>query len=247
MPAKLDYLRDLRINPNSTSAEVLPRVQAPTLGAVETAFRKYADAGFVESDASAPKRYMLTDKGAEELRRLESEAPNAKSVTLLPKESDLIAVLAKRAKQERCCISFSLEPESQNQERASSDDRPGSRGRALLERVRALTGDSQPESEPDAPSVPWDNPKVQQLYALQLGMSDLPRREVRGRRDSLAGVVGPETADLIAQLVACEERLSEQNDSFWGDQEEADRLQNEIAELRRKLGCSEEVADPSGE
>jgi len=247
MPAKLDYLRDLQLNPNSTSAEVLPRVQAPTLGAVETAFRKYADAGFVESDASAPKRYTLTDKGAEELRRLESQAPNAQSATLLPQESDLIAVLAKRAKQERCRLSLSLEPEGQNQERASSDDRPVSRVSALLERVKALTGDSQPEPEPDAPSVPWDNPKVQQLYALQLGMSDLPRRMVRGRRDSLAGLVGPETADLIAQMVACEEKLSETSDSFWGDQEEADGLQNEIAELRRKLGYSEEVVDSDGE
>lgn len=156
-------------------------------------------------------------------------------------------MLAKRAKQERCRLSLSLEPEGQNQERASSDDRPVSRVRALLERVKALTGDSQPESEPDAPSVPWDNPKVQQLYALQLGMSDLPRRVVRGRRDSLAGLVGPETADLIAQLVACEEKLSEASDSFWGDQEEADGLQNEIAELRRKLGYSEEVVDSDGE
>jgi hypothetical protein len=162
-----------------------------------------------------------------------------------------------RSKSVAAFLSLSLEPEGQNQERASSDDRLVSRVRALLERVKALTGDSQPESEPDAPkpcgpepdapSVPWDNPKVQQLYALQLGMSDLLRRVVRGRRDSLAGRVGPETADLIAQLVACEEKLSEASDSFWGDQEEADGLQNEIAELRRKLGCSEEVADSDGE
>jgi DNA-binding PadR family transcriptional regulator len=239
MPAKLDYLRDLRANPRSTSAQVLPRVQAPTLGAVETAFRKYADDKLVESDDSKPKLYTLTDKGAEELRKLESEAPNAQAVTVLPmrrEESDLIGALAKCAKQEGCRISFSLEPESQHRE--TSEEQPDLKARAdaLLKRVRALNG----ESEPDAPSVPWDDPKVQQLYALQLGMSDLPRRVVRGRRDSLAEVVGPETADLIAQLVSREEQLADEGDSFWGDQDEADRLQKEIAELRSKLGCSEE-------
>jgi len=219
MPAKLDYLRDLHVNPHSTSAAVLARVQAPTLGAVETAFRKYADAKLVESDDNKPKRYTLTDKGAEELRKLESEAPHT---TALP-ESDLIAALAKRAKQEGCRISLSLEPESHDE---------------------ALSSGSEPDApEPDTPSVPWDNPQVQQFYGLQLGMSDLPRRVIRGRRDSLAAIVGSETADLIAQLVSCEEQLVDEYESFWGNRDERERLQKEIGELRRKLGCSEKDAE----
>jgi len=65
MPAKLDYLLDLRANPRARTAEVQSRVKAATVNAVETAFRKYADAGLLESDNSAPKRYTLTDKGVE--------------------------------------------------------------------------------------------------------------------------------------------------------------------------------------
>jgi hypothetical protein len=249
MPAKQDYLRDLRSNPRSTSAEVLPRVQAPTLGAVETAFRKYADDGLVESDDSKPKLYTLTDKGAEELRRFESEAPNAHAVTLLPtrrEESDLIAALAKRAKQESCRISFSIEPDNQP---ASSDERPvSSRVRALLERVNARLAPEPGEPEPNAPSVPWDNPKVQRLYGLQLGMCDLPRRIVREGKDALAAIIGNEVSEMVARLVEAEEELhSELEDSWWPDKEKRERLQQEIAELRRKLGCPEGVADSSGE
>ena len=228
MPAKRDYLRDLRENPHSMSAEVLSRVKAPTLGAVETAFRKYAADGLVESDDSKPKGYALTDKGAEELRKLESQAPGCR---------------------------ISIEPVS---EPASNEERPASgRARALLDKAKALLSGNNDESEPDrselrvpkpdAPPVAWDNPNVRQLYGLQLGMSDLPRRDVRDRKDSLAGIVGPEIADLIAQLVSSEEQLAAESDSFWGDQDEAERLQEEIAELRGKLGCSAQGAEVSGE
>jgi hypothetical protein len=45
MPDRIDYLRDLRDNPGATAEEVQLRVQAPTLAAVETQFRKCASCG----------------------------------------------------------------------------------------------------------------------------------------------------------------------------------------------------------
>src|SRR6266478_6072290 len=77
MPARIDYLRDLRDNPGATAEEVQRRVQAPTLAAVETQFRKCASANLVECDESKPKRYTLTEKGVEELHKLGPQTVSA--------------------------------------------------------------------------------------------------------------------------------------------------------------------------
>src|SRR5258708_32819522 len=77
MPARIDYLRDLRDNPGATAEEVQRRVQAPTLAAVETQFRKCASANLLECDESKPKRYTLTEKGMEELHKLEPQKSSA--------------------------------------------------------------------------------------------------------------------------------------------------------------------------
>src|SRR6266478_1891749 len=77
MPARIDYLRDLRDNPGATAEEVQRRVQAPTLAAVETQFRKCASTNLVECDKSKPKRYTLTAKGTEELHKLEPQTASA--------------------------------------------------------------------------------------------------------------------------------------------------------------------------
>ena len=77
MPARIDYLRDLRDNPGATAEEVQRRVQAPTLAAVETQFRKCASANLVECDERKPKRYTLTEKGVEELPKLEPRTASA--------------------------------------------------------------------------------------------------------------------------------------------------------------------------
>jgi len=52
MPTRSDYLRDLQDNPWATAEEVQRRVQAPTLAAVETQFRKCANANLIECDDS---------------------------------------------------------------------------------------------------------------------------------------------------------------------------------------------------
>src|ERR1700687_1145926 len=90
MPARIDYLRDLRDNPGATAEEVLRRVQAPTLAAVETQFRKCASANLVECDESKPKRYALTEKGVEELHKLEPQTVSAIVDTrqIVPRDAD---------------------------------------------------------------------------------------------------------------------------------------------------------------
>jgi len=225
-------------------------VKAATVNAVETAFRKYADAGLVESDNSAPKRYTLTDKGVEELKNLESEAaPSNQTGASMREESsrpnaDLISTMAKRAKEEGCRISISVEPDMQpkahEQEPGKSNSR-AARARALLERTEALSADTEPS---DDPPCPWKDPRVQRLYGVRLALSDLPRRLVRGREDALAQLVGSEVSELVEQLIATEEELqSALEETWWPDKEERERLQQEIAELQRKLGCSEEDAE----
>jgi hypothetical protein len=256
MPAKLDYLLDLRANPRARTAEVQSRVKAATVNAVETAFRKYADAGLLESDNSAPKRYTLTDKGVEELKKLESEpAPANETGASLREQSsnpdaDLISSIVKRAKEEGLCISVSVGPDAQteaHEEETGKLNSHSARAKALLERAKALSEGREPQdAEPE--DTHWDDPKVQRLYGLELGLSELPRRVVRDRKDALAAIVGSEVSDLVARLIQAEEELhSELEDSWWPDKQKRERFQQEIAELQRKLGCSEEDAEETQE
>ncbi len=230
MPARIDYLRDLRDNPRARTAESQSRVKAATVNAVETAFRKYADAGLVESDNSAPKRYTLTEKGAEELRKLESSAASVNqtpAVSLREESVEPIAAfvssVVKLAKQHGISISAN---------------------RVSQETAAEAEADKNLDDKP----CPWDDPKVQRLYGLELGLSDLPRRVVRGQKDTLAAIVGNEVSELVARLIQAKEELhSELEDSWWPDKKKRERLEQEISELRRKLGCSEEDAEETQE
>jgi hypothetical protein len=87
--------------------------------------------------------------------------------------------------------------------------------------------------------LPWDDPKVQRLYGLEMGLSDLPRRIVRDERDSLAQVVGQEVADQVAKLVRCVV-ARDACDCWWDGKSAEEKLEREIAGLRDKLGCTVE-------
>jgi hypothetical protein len=77
MPEKIHYLADLRANPGTSAEEVARRLQTSSVAAVESMFRKCGES--VRVDDSKPRRYSLTPKGEEDLKRLESENASSDS------------------------------------------------------------------------------------------------------------------------------------------------------------------------
>jgi len=241
MPTRSDYLRDLRDNPGATAEEVQRRVQAPTLAAVETQFRKCANAKLIECDESRPRKYKLTEKGAGELHKLE---PQNKSAII---KSNNGAV-----------VEFDDARRVPNNEADPLEGRRVSKARALLERIQALEdmsthSESPPHADTESTHAASD---VAFLYLAQhelhsFGWSDRlfgEDSQVKARVADLEGKVGQEIAGQAKRLVAVEREI---HDDLWSDGTEVLRS---VLELREALhlpasifGLGKREADSSGE
>lgn len=225
MPNRTDYLNDLGKHPGSLAVEVQARIEAPTVNAVETQFRKLRDAGLVAIEDTSPRKYRLTEQGKGEVAKL-SEATSGQST-----RSTQEAAPQKLSEQ-----SSVLETTQTHPELMQTAPR-WTRAKQLLERVRSLSEEST-EATAAKP-----HPRVRELLFLELGISDMPRRELRRVRDSLRQRIDDErVSEKISRLVEAEVKLCEENDdSWWSDEDAVKRLKAEIAELKGDLGLSEEA------
>lgn len=274
MPARIDYLRDLRENPGATAEEVQRRVQAPSLAAVETQFRKCASVQFVECDESKPKRYTLTEKGTEELQRLEPQTASAivKSSAIvesndtrrmpsdeansLPALAQFFVHIGEQARK------FVAERQSASvSDELQSGEARVSRARVLFERIRAIEeantpSESNSRSETEANEATHAASDVAALYLARhelrsFGWSDRlfgEDNQVRARVAELEGNVGEEIGDQVKRLVSVEWEI---HDDLWSDG--TDMLRRVLA-LRAALhlpasvfGLGNREADSSGE
>jgi hypothetical protein len=221
MPTRSDYLRDLRDNPGATAEEVQRRVQAPTLAAVETQFRKCANANLIECDESRPRKYKLTEKGAAELHKLEPQNRSA-----IIKSNNGAVVEFDDARRVPNDVADPLEGRV-------------SKARALLERIEALEdmsthSESTPHADTESTHAASD---VVALYLAQhelhsFGWSDRlfgEDSQVKARVADLEGKVGQEIADQAKRLVAVEREI---HDDLWSDGTEVLRS---VLELREAL------------
>jgi len=88
-------------------------------------------------------------------------------------------------------------------------------------------------------------PGVLELLAFERALSDLPRRILQEHRESLCHRIGNEDiVQKIARLAKAEAELCNQK-GWWGDEDEAERLEIEIAELKDQLGLTEVAVSSS--
>lgn len=114
------------------------------------------------------------------------------------------------------------------------------RVRALLEKVEAVLEKDKNLTD-YLPSAAKPHPRLLELLAVERGLSDLPRHELRKVRDSVRKQIGDEqTCDRICRLARAEAELCGEK-SWWPDREIIARLENEIAELKQALGLSAEA------
>ena len=215
MPSQTDYLAAVSANPGSSAEKIYSLAnRCPTVAAADTMLRKLASKGLLIAETTSPRTYSLTEKGRAELHSF-SES--------------------------------SAEPHA-----SGSNDSPLSQGAdtpvsSPLQRVRALferlAADETKTTNSDAPSEEKTRqeitPGMLELLAFERALSNLPRRDLQKHRQSLCEQIGnEETVEKIARLAKAEAELREQ-ESWWGDESEAERLESEIAELKDQLGLSE--------
>src|SRR6266478_6374255 len=259
MPARIDYLRDLRDNPGATAEEVQRRVQAPTLAAVETQFRKCASANLVGCDESKPKRYTLTEKGVEELHKLEPQTASAivksnngaivessagaRPIVVSSDATPILSFLVRIGEQAKKFMverqSAPISPEVQSCEVRSP------RIRAMLERIRAREeaqpiSQDNPETEATEVTEAVSKLSDSDTVALYLAQHELysfgwsarlfgEDNQVRARVAELEGRVGEEIAEQVKRLVSAEREI---RDDLWSDGTE---MLRRVFELRDAL------------
>lgn len=259
MAARIDYLRALRDAPGATVEEVQRRVQAPTVAAVETQFRKCASTELVTRHESTPRRYTLTEKGVDEVQTLEPQTASVivksnngaivESIAgarpiVVPGDADpVLSFLVRIGEQAKKFMverqSAPISPEVQSCEVRTP------RIRAMLERIRAREeaqpiSQNNPETEAtevtEAVSKVSDSDTValylarHQLYSF--GWSDRlfgEDNQARARVAELEGRVGEEIAEQVKRLVSVEREI---RDDLWSDGTE---ILRRVFELRDAL------------
>ncbi len=216
MPSRTDYLAAVGGHPGSSAERIHALVnQCPTVAAADTMLRKLASKGLLVAESTSPRTYSLTDKGRTELDSFSGS----------PVEP-------------HTCGSNDL-PLGRSAETPVSS--PLQRARALLERARALESKGrmnlgQRSEEQTRAEI---RPGVLELLAFERALSDLPRRILQEHRESLCHRIGNEDiVQKIARLAKAEAELCNQK-GWWGDEDEAERLEIEIAELKDQLGLTE--------
>src|SRR5262249_23280549 len=163
---------------------------------------------------TSPRTYSLTDKGEAELSSLPgSSAESHVAASGFPTGQSVHAPTSNRVQ----------------------------RARALLERLRAIEANAsvnfgQRSEEQTRAEI---KPGVLELLAFERAVSDLPRRNLQKHRESLCQRIGNnDIVKKIARLAKAEAELCKQK-GWWGDEEEAECLEIEIAELKNQVGLPE--------
>lgn len=228
MAEKLDYLKDLSANPDSTVGDAAKRLGA-TEGAVMQGYRRCAKQGDVRNDEGQPSRFSLTEKGVGHLRELEGGqrksnpgSSQGEEPIAAPSFDQVLTGLVSQKVDERLAALADSHKESGG----------AAQVRELLERAERL---SRPPDGDE--TLAEDTSALYELYGLELGLSELPRKEFRRRKEILLEMIDSQTSDSVARLVELEVALAEERDDFWGpDKEKIEALELEIAELREELG-----------
>jgi DNA-binding Lrp family transcriptional regulator len=226
MPAKLDFLKDMREHPNTTGGETAARLDVSE-GAILEVYRRSRRQGLLEGDGARPEKFKLTDFGLQQLRVLSGEdnpRPGAPA-NVEQKLSEL---------EERMADTV--------------EDVKGLFG--LVDRVLQAKRTSAPESNDRVSELLEENTqlkeqlsqqaKVFEFYAVRIGLAehDGRHRLLKKRGKRLTAELEPETAKLVERLVSLEEELCNEESRGWGGprEEKVRKLQDEIAALREKLG-----------
>lgn len=220
----------------STVTEMLERCVAQGLVERTTDQRpreyKLSDAGRRSLEPSRPKSgrppEMVAEGDAPNTRRTEEnrDDPATEFLTRLIDKA-VEAALQKRGEQSNF----------------PDDDEPR---KSRLERTRHL---ADPQEMQTATTKKL-HPRVPELFAVERGLSKLPRRELQKLRDSLREQIADgEICEKVARLAKAEAELSEQRDglSWWGNADVVKRLETEIDDLKRELGLTEEEAQEQSE
>jgi DNA-binding PadR family transcriptional regulator len=127
----------------------------------------------------------------------------------------------------------------------------GKRLRSLLERVRARA-ETNGETDLEQPSGDETRTEIQmcpgvpELLAFERAVSDLPRRELQKVKQCLCDRIADESiTEKVSRLAEAEAELCEEK-SWWADKSEVERLETEIAELKRELGLPEVEVQSEG-
>jgi DNA-binding PadR family transcriptional regulator len=215
MPSQTDYLAAVGANPGSSAEKIYALVNhCPTVAAADTMLRKLTSKGLLIAESTSPRNYSLTDKGKAELDSFSGSSvePDARDKVDSPLSRGVDTPVSS----------------------------PVQRVRSLLER---LTPDDAKATNSDAPSEKKTRreikPGMLELLAFERALSDLPQRDLQRQRQSLREQIGnEEMVQKIERLAKAEAELCEER-GWWGDESEAEHLENEIAELKDQLGLSE--------
>lgn len=227
MVTKLTILKDLSVQPHSSSGEAAARLDAAE-AAVAEAYRRARRQGLVTGDGSRPERFVLTENGAQQVRVLSAEEnPNAAPpATPEAKFSEFEERLNDTVEDVKGL--FGLVDRVLREKRA-----PASEGDDRLDELQQENAELRS--------------KVIEYYAVRLGQAERDGcthiLQERGKR--LAGELEPETAKAVERLLSLEEELCNEEKRFWGPREEVvGKLREEISDVRAKLGFA---AEPSEE
>jgi len=226
MPAKLEFLNDVREHPHTSGGETAARMDVSE-GAVLEAYRRARKQGLLSGSGQRPERFVLTENGMQRVRLLSAEEnPNAEPpATNEEKVSELEERLNDTAEDVKGLF-------------------------ALVDRVLRARRTSPPESNDRASELSEDNKqlreklgqqvKVFEFYAVRLGQAERDgcKHLLKERGEKLAGELEAETAKAVERLVSLEEELCDEQNRFWGGprEEQVRKLQSEIAALRETLG-----------
>lgn len=247
MPEKVEYLRHVAANPQTSIVEAAERFKPTKPSAVEQAYRRYQQQGLVQADGVDPARLSLTDKGRQELLLIEQGRANGASASSRPTANqpvntpaDLLPMLAQVLQEAVNRLAVNGSSESGSVEVAPELE-------ALLEHVEELeTEKEQLEEEMNELRASLPRPEVFELYAIELGLRYFPKSERQSRRDLLVQRMDAETAAEVARLADLEEKLCQERGSWLGSKEDAAQIESEIALLREKLGFPVEIETEEG-
>ena len=215
MPSRSDYLAAVGANPGSSAEKIHLLVnQCPTVAAADTMLRKLASKGLLTTEKTSPRTYSLTDEG----------------------KAELVSFPGSSAGPDVAVHGF---PTGQNAHTPISNR--VQRARALLERLRAVEANSSVNfgQRSEGQTRAEIKPGVLELLAFERALSDLPRRSLQEHRESLCQRIGNnDIVQKIARLAKAEAELCKQK-GWWGDEDEAERLEIEIEELTNQLGLPE--------
>lgn len=234
MPAKLDFLKDLREHLHSTGGEAAARVDVPEATVLE-AYRRSRRQGLIEGDGGRPEKFALTDAGLQQLRVLIAE-PNP-TPTPVPKLEERFAELQEQVRDtaENVKGLFSLV----DRILAAKREQPATASLSdTEEQLRAENEELEGEKQRLEKELVHRS-RVIEFYATQIYLSDVSGREemFKARGKEPAGELGSETAETVWSMVGLEEKLDEERNRYFGpDEAKVRKLLGEIVALREKLG-----------